>query len=400
MICPNCKKTYNSHQNYCISCGTVLVPETPEEEQNIRKGVFEDIPNVSEEKAPAVSKESERNTDIEENKAFSCDLSNKTAITMKRHSSEKLFSRIMKGTAALVFSLLLFCTSVLVLGTVAGRSLTDRKNIYNAVQSIDLLDIPCSQLGMNAGAYGIPDNATVEEAIAVMTSGSGVDRGNIRRIYEASTMTDFLAEKAAEYGEFLRNGTRPGNITADELKNLLNENVPVISRNTGYTLIESDIDMAYEEIERASASLVLLSASAVENSSAGSYIRLARAYISVPFMAAELILGLAIIVIIALTCRSVTGTLKYTGIPLILSGAASLVMTFMFSMQIGVFSGQTGLSRELIRCASAAVSDNLYRAGGVLLISGILALALSAAADYSAKNRTKVIQLNSAEKVH
>ena len=73
MICPNCKKTYNSHQNYCISCGTVLVPETPEEEQNIRKGVFEDIPNVSEEKAPAVSKESERNTDIEENKAFSCD---------------------------------------------------------------------------------------------------------------------------------------------------------------------------------------------------------------------------------------------------------------------------------------------------------------------------------------
>lgn len=400
MICPNCKKTYNSHQNYCISCGTVLVPETPEEEQNLRKGVLEDIPDVSGEKAAAVSKESEKNTAFEENKAFSGDLSNKTAITMKRHSAEKLFPRILKGAAASVFSLFLFCTSVLVLGTVAGRSLTDRKNIYNAVRSIDLLDIPCSQLGMNVGGYDIPDNATVEEAIAVMTSGSGVDRGNIRRIYEASTLTDYIAEKAAEYGEFLRNGTRPGTITADELKDLLNENVPVINRNTGYTLIESDIDMAYEEIEKASDSLNQLSASSVENSSAGRYIRLARAYISVPFMAAEFILGAAIIVIIALTCRSVTGTLKYTGIPLIVSGAAALVMTFMFSMQIGVFSGQTGLSRELIRCASGAVSDNLYRAGGVLLISGILALALSAAAGYSAKNRTKVIQLNSAEKVH
>lgn len=402
MICPNCKKTYNSHQNYCISCGTVLVPETPEEEQNMRKGVFEDIPSTAEEKAAMTSVEPEKISSVEESKDFSGNFTseNKTAITMKRHSSEKLFSRIMKGTAASVFSLLLFCTSVLVLGTVAGRSLTDRKNIYNAVRSIDLLDIPCSQLGMNVGEYGIPDNATVEEAIAVMTNGSGVDRGNIRSIYEASTITDYLAEKAAEYGEFLRNGTRPGNITADELKNLLNENVPVINRNTGYTLIESDIDMAYEEIERASDSLNLLSASAVENSSAGGYIRLARAYISVPFMAAELILGAVIIVIIAITCKSVSGTLKYTGIPLIVSGAASLVMTFMLSMQIGAFSGQTGLSRELIRCASAAVSENLYRAGGVLLVSGILALALSAAADYTAKNRTKVIQLNSAEKVH
>lgn len=397
MICPNCKKTYNSHQNYCISCGTLLVPETPEEEQNVSKGVFDDVPTAEEKAA-----EPERATAVQEKKELSGEPENenKTAITMKRHSSEKLFSRIMKGAAAGACSVLLFCTAVFVLGTVAGRSLTDRKNIYNAVRSIDLLDIPCSQLGLNMGGYDIPDNATVEEAIAVMTSGSGVDRGNIRSIYEASTVTDYIAEKAAEYGEFLRSGTRPGAITAEELKDLLNENVPIICRNTGYTLLDSDIDMAYDEIEKASDSLSMLSASSVENGSAGGYIRLARAYISVPFMAAELILGGVIIVIIAITCRSVTGTLKYTGIPLVIAGAAALVMTFMFSMQIGAFSGQTGLSRELIRCASAAVSENLYRAGGALLISGLLALAISAAADYNVKSRTKVIRLNTTENAH
>ena len=51
MICPNCKKTYNSHQNYCISCGTLLVPETPEEEQNVSKGVFDDVPTAEEKAA-------------------------------------------------------------------------------------------------------------------------------------------------------------------------------------------------------------------------------------------------------------------------------------------------------------------------------------------------------------
>lgn len=303
-------------------------------------------------------------------------LSEQEAVPVTVKTEEKIAGgkRFARNTAVVLMSVVLFAAITLLLCTYAGRLLTSESTINDAVRNIDLLNIPVSELGViQTEGYNIPSDATVEEAITVMTAGSGITSGNIRRICENSTFRSFLSGIATEYAEYLRNGTQPDKLTAERIKKLLSENLSVINQNTGYPLIDSDIELAYAEIEKSSAAIESLSVSGIESTPAGKYIRLVRALISAPAMIAEAAAVAAAALIIAVTAKKLPKTLKAVGVPCIAAGAAVLILTFLTSMQIGPFSALTGLEREVLKAVTASTAANFYQIGGVLVFAGTAA---------------------------
>lgn len=377
MICPKCRKSYNNRVTYCISCGAQLVPddtdlgEEPAEGEFSAEpadGVFENFPvdggfvrNIS---MPSAAERTECIT--------------KTSLNVKEgRTAAEIGKSVLKKAASVCLSVLLLGISALAFGTVSGRIITDKSCVSAAVRSIDLLSIPADELGLpEVSDFDIPQGATVEEAVTVMTAGSGVTSGNIRRIYENSTLKEFISGIAEEYAEYLRNGTTPDKITSERIKSVFSENISVINSNTGYELSDADIQLAYSEIEQSEKILSELSVSNIENGAAGNYIRTARAYISVPALIAELAAAAVLIALLAAINKNASRVLKFVGIPILAVGAAALAAVFMFSMQIGLFSEFSGLALEVVKGFSEAASGSLYQLGAALFILGGAATAV------------------------
>ena len=123
---------------------------------------------------------------------------------------------------------------ILFFGSCIGRAITDESNAAEAVRNMDILNIPAKELHISAFENDtFSDDSTVGEAIAAMTVGSGVDESNIRRIYERSTVKEFIGNTAAEYAEYIRSGEKPEEVTPEKVKSLLGENISVIFVNNG-----------------------------------------------------------------------------------------------------------------------------------------------------------------------
>ena len=382
MICPKCGKTYTNKVTYCISCGTELVPEeekaaeaAEETETPSADGVFDGIGSESETPRNIMMSSVSPAPEHPEPPKI------KTEMPVKeKHSASEIGKAVLKRTVSACLSALLAASALLGFGTAAARELTDKSVVAQAVRSADLLSVPAKELGIteNSG-FDIPEGATVEEAVAVMAAGSGVDSGNIRRIYESSTLREFISSTAAEYAEYLRSGSQPDKLTAERIKSVFLENLSVISSNTGVDLSESDIELACREIERSGEMLSSISVSSIENGASGKLIRIARAYMSVPVLIAEITAAAVIVILLAIVNKNAVSVLKYAGIPVFIAGAAALAAAFMFSMQIGPFSGLTGLALETVKGLSSAASGSLYRMGGTMLLIGAAAMSVSAA---------------------
>ncbi|MGN0587661.1 MAG: hypothetical protein ACI4JF_10275 [Oscillospiraceae bacterium] len=391
MKCPKCSKIYNNHLKFCISCGTELVPGDNEAVSDNNGGVFDDIPPMpaeqpssAEQVSTAEHQPSMPNSNITisaEDNGFvrnismtsSADKHKMIEIPIRR--KDGICGRALKKVGAAALSLLLFAALGLGTFSSAARALTDKENIRRGIDSINLLDIPFSEMNiLSTDGYEIPQDATLEEAIMVMTAGSGVNSGNIRKIYESSTLKPFLTDIAADYGEYIRSGVQPGKITAAQITSVLKENLSIISAGTGQPLSEADIALACEEIERSSAILEQLSVSGLEMGESGRLIRLVRAFMSVPVIMAELGAAVLVIALMYLLLRSGTKTAQYCGTAALLCGGLVLAFTFLFSMQIGPFSAGSGLISEVLRGASAAVSPLLWRAGVGMAVVGAAAI--------------------------
>lgn len=382
MRCPKCSKIYNNHLKFCISCGTELVPEEDEIISDDNSGVFDDIPPMPMSDTQPSQDKGEQNTTISaQDNGFVRNISltssankhNMIEIPVKR--KDGVCGRALKKAGAAVLSVMLFAALGLGTFSSAARVLTDKENIRRGVDNMNLLDIPFAEMNiLNAEGYDIPQDATLEEAITVMTAGSGVNSGNIRKIYESSTLKPFLTDIAADFGEYVRSGVQPAKITAAQIRSMLAENISIISSGTGQPLSEADIALACAEIERSSAYLEQLSVSGLEAGENGRLVRLARAFMSVPVIIAEFGVAVLVIALTYLLLRSGTKTAQYSGAAALICGGIILAFTFIFSMQIGPFSAGSGLLNELLRGASAAVSPFLWRAGVGMAIVGAAAI--------------------------
>lgn len=361
MICPNCGKTYGSKITYCISCGTALEneKETPEKEMpeaDIQPITVTHSPITDEPQTEAV-------------RSISMTVQSEKTEEKKRSGSAA------RGTFCVLVSVLLYAAMLMFFASSIGRAATNESNIAEAVRNMDILSIPAYELNIEVG--DIPENSTIGEAITAMAVGSGVDGSNIRQIYERSTIKEFIGSTAADYAEYIRSGRKPDEITAESVKSLFGENISVINSNTGIELTQNDIELAYERIELSEEALSVLDISTLEEGETGQFLKVIRAFISVPVIIAELVFSVVAAVFIFVCNKNSVRSMRFCGIPVFLAGLTTALLTFMFSMQLGFFGDISGLKKELAVGIAAAVSENAYQLSIMMMFLGACVLIIA-----------------------
>ncbi len=379
MICPKCGKTYGNKISYCISCGIPLEAEN---------GTHAEIP-TEQEATPITLSPNLFAPDEPLTEPAATVRSISMTSPIERTRQKKAGGGFMRITASALLSVSLFASMILFFGSCIGRAITDESNAAEAVRNMDILNIPAKELHISAFENDtFSDNSTVGEAIAAMTVGSGVDESNIRRIYERSTVKEFIGNTAAEYAEYIRSGKKPEEVTPEKVKSLLGENISVISTNTGVELSDSDIELAYSRIELSKDALASLSAASLEQGKSGTVLKAVRAYLSAPIVLAELIFSAAAVSAVIVINKNKRRAMGFCGTPVFLAGFTAALFTFMYSIQLVIFAVMDVIKKDTAAGISAAVSQNAYQISAAMMFAGLCML-IAARQTKANEQRTK-----------
>lgn len=376
MICPDCGKEYNEKMTCCISCGADLVPYEQETEQTSFRPLIpeaaetEDIPEASgfvrgleghSEYPPPEYPPKEAGKETE----------------TPKHTGTARVSRAVCGIGSFAAAAVMFALIVLTALSAAIRLFTDEKNIAEFASRLDVMSLPAAQTVMLAEYdYEIPADATVQEAIYIMSDGTGLSREDIRRIYENSTMKDFLAARLEEYAGFIRSGDIPEKLTSEMLKEVFSENLSLISSAIGKPLCQYDIDLAFAELDRAEPALEVIAPARIETDLGETPLALLRLLSSLPVMICEAAAAAALLVVLWAINRRGYSVLGWGGGAVLAGGTAALAATFLFDMQVFIPGGR--LVRSAAKCAAEVVTPDMYRLGAGLALLGAVMMIWSA----------------------
>lgn len=369
MICPNCGKEYNEKMTCCISCGTELVPHEQDSEQVCFEPI---IPEAVPEETVlppengfvrGLEGHSEYPPEPEENIEIS--------VPVKKKSSAAAAAR---GIGSFTAATAMFALIILTAASLAIRLITDSEKISRFASRLDVMSLPAAQTVMlTAYDYEISPDATIQEAIFIMSTGTGLTREDIRKIYESSTVQNFLGEQLSGYAEFIREGELPEKLTAEKLKEVFSENISLISDAIGKPLTQHDIELAFAELDRTEPVLEAIAPSRLENVVGEATLTLLRLVSSMPVIIGEGAAAAAMLVVLWAINRKPGKILGWGGAAVFAGGTAVLVTVFLFSVQV-FFSGMDRLVKSVAKCAAEVIAPDIYRFGGTLAVLGAVML--------------------------
>ena len=369
MICPNCGKEYNEKMTCCISCGAELVPHEHNTEQVCFEPIIpEAIPEDSD--IPAVSgfvreleRRSERPPQPEENIEI--------PVPVKKKSSAAAAAR---GIGSFAAAMAMFALIILTAASLTIRLITDSEKISRFTSRLDVMSLPAAQTVMlTAYDYEISPDATIQEAIFIMSDGTGLTREDIRKIYESSTVQNFLSDQLSGYAEFIREGELPEKLTSEKLKEVFSENISLISDAIGKTLTQHDIELTFAELDRTEPVLEAIAPSRLENVVGEATLTLLRLVSSLPVIIGEGAAAAAMLAVLWAINRKPGKILGWGGAAVFAGGSAVLIIAFLFSVQV-FFAGMDRLFKSIAKCAAEVIAPDIYRFGGTLAILGAVML--------------------------
>ncbi len=356
MICPNCGKEYNERMTCCISCGADLVPN--DEVEQVEKADEESlIPKVVPEPVYAMPC------------SYASFESGEITVPLKRRSSSTAAVTLLKIAGSFLTAVLMLALILTSASAVGIRLLTDEEKIEQFAERLDVMALPAAQFSQGAPS-------TVQEAVYAMSEGTGLTRDNIRAIYDRSTAKAFLAAQLVGYADYIRNGAVPEQLTTEQLKDVFEENVPLISDTMGYPLNERDIELACSEIDRAKPLLELLSCENMERTVGRNTLVAVRVFGSVPTIAVTAALALAMVAVFRGINKKSTKALNWGGGTILAGGAIVLAATFLFTAQLP-YSNADRFVQSVLKCACDVISPDMYSIGAVLAVVGGIMLVWS-----------------------
>lgn len=365
MICPDCGKEYNEKMTCCISCGADLVPYEQDSEQTRFDPIIPEADDIP------VTKGFERS--LAGHSEYPPEPEIEIEIPVEKISGTARASRAVCGIGSLAAAVTMFAMIVLAFISASVRLLTDEKNISRFAEQLDVMSLPAAQTVMLAGYdYEIPADATVQEAIFIMSEGTGLTREDIRKIYENSTMRDFLAARLDEYADFIRRGEMPERLTAEKLKEVFSENLSLISGAIGKPLCQHDIDLAFAELDRTQPVLEAIAPAKLENTVGEAPLTLLRLASSAPVLICEAAAAAAMLIVLYAINRRAVSVLSWGGGAALAGGTAALAATFLFDLQVFIPGGR--LVKSVAKCAAEVVAPDMYRFGAGLAIIGAVML--------------------------
>lgn len=372
MICPNCGKEYNEKMTCCISCGAELVPRERDSEQICFDPVLPEA--LPEEKNMPAENGFVRG--LEGHSEYPPEHVETVEIPVPVKSVKKKSSAAAaaRGIGSFAAAVTMFALIILTAASLAIRLITDSEKISRFASGLDVMSLPAAQTVMlTAYDYEISADATVQEAIFIMSNGTGLTREDIRKIYESSTFQAFLAEQLSGYAEFIREGELPEKLTSEKLKEVFSENISLISDAIGKPLTQHDIELAFAELDRTEPVLEAIAPSRLENAVGEVPLTLLRLVSSLPVMIGEGAAAAAMLAVLWAINRKPAKILGWGGAAVFAGGAAVLVTVFLFSAQV-FFSGMDRLVKSVAKCAAEVVAPDVYRFGGTLAVLGAVML--------------------------
>lgn len=374
MICPNCGKEYNEKMTCCISCGAELVPHEHDSEQVCFEPIIPEA--VPEEDIPAASgfvRELEGHSEHppEPVETVEIPVPVRSVSSVRKKSSAAAAAR---GIGSLAAALAMFALIILTAASLSVRLITDSDKISQFTSQLDVMSLPAARTVMlTAYDYEISPDATIQEAIFIMSSGTGLTREDIREIYEGSTVQNFLSTQLSGYAEFIREGELPEKLTAEKLKEVFSENISLISDAIGKPLTQHDIELAFAELDRTEPVLEAIAPSRLENIVGEATLTMLRLVSSLPVIIGEGAAAAAMLVVLWAINRKPGKILGWGGAAVFAGGAAVLITVFLFSVQV-FFSGMDRLVKSVAKCAADVIAPDIYRFGGTLAVLGAVML--------------------------
>ena len=383
MICPNCGKEYNDRMTCCISCGSDLVPydhdfEPTGSEQVSIRSVIPDIKDTETTERAGFIRVVEGHSEypplaspipaVSSAAAFASAAGSDIPLTVKKNTPAVGALRSIGSFAA---AAVMFALIVLTAFSAAVRLMTDSGKISEFADRLDVMNLPVERIA--ASDYEISSDATVQEAVFVMSAGTGLTKEDIRYIYESSTAEDFLASQLNGYADFIRSGEPPEKLTSEKLKEVFSENITLISSAIGKPLSQHDIDLAFAELDRTEPVLEAISPSRIEKMLDSSILTVLRLFCSVPVIIGETAAAAAMLVVLWAINRRPGKVLTWGGGAALAGGVFVLIATFLASAQV-FLSGQDRFVRSIVKCVTEVISPDLYRMGGTLAVLGIVML--------------------------
>lgn len=374
MICPSCGKEYNERMTCCISCGTDLVPCEQETEQR----VFE--PLIPEESYRSVSAAAGNEAGfVREISGHSAapdipedDTRGEIPVPVSAVKPRVSLSGAARFTGSLAVSVLMLAFILIFSAASAVRLATSEVRIARFAESLDVMNLPAADTAIPTEGYGVAEDATVQEAIYVMSGGTGLSREDIRTIYETSTIQSFITAQLTEYAQFVRSGKVPEKLTADKLKSVFSENLGVIDNALGKPLSQHDINLAFSEIESVQPMLDRLSPASLEELLGDGGITALRLLSSMPILIGAAAMAAAMLPLLRAINRKNTDMLRWGGGAALAGGAAVSAVVFLFTVQSAPVGDK--LFRSIAKCAADVISPDMYRIGGVLAVLGAVML--------------------------
>lgn len=372
MICPNCGKEYNEKMTCCISCGSELVPHEHDTEQVCFEAIIpEAVPEeVDLPAAVGFVRELEGHSEYPPEPEETVEIPVPVKSVKKKSSAAAAARGIGSFAAAIAMFALIILTAV----SLSIRLITDSEKISQFTSRLDVMSLPAAQTVMlTAYDYEISPDATIQEAIFIMSTGTGLTRDDIREIYESSTVQNFLSEQLSGYAEFIREGELPEKLTSEKLKEVFSENISLISDAIGKPLTQHDIELAFAELDRAEPVLEAIAPSRLENAVGETTLTLLRLVSSLPVIIGEGTAASAMLVVLWAINRKAGKILGWGGAAVFAGGSAVLITVFLFSVQV-FFSGTDRLVKSITKCAADVIAPDIYRFGGTLAVLGAVML--------------------------
>lgn len=370
MICPNCGKEYNEKMTCCISCGAELVPHEHNSEQVCFEPLIpEAVPEDND--VPAVSgfvRELEGHSEHPPEPEEIIEI----PIPVKSHSASA--GAVIRGAGSLAAALVMFALIILTAASMTIRLITDNEKIAQFTSRLDVMSLPAAQTVMlTAYDYEISSDATIQEAIFVMSNGTGLTREDIRHIYESSTVQNFLNTQLNGYAEFIREGELPEKLTSEKLKEVFSENISLISDVIGKPLTQHDIELAFAELDRTEPVLEAIAPSKIESIVGNATLTMLRLVSSLPVIIGEISAAAAMLIILWAINRKPGKILGWGGAAVFAGGSAVLITAFLFSVQV-FFPNTDRFIKSIAKCISEVITPDIYRFGGTLAALGAFML--------------------------
>lgn len=372
MICPNCGKEYNEKMTCCISCGSELVPHEHDTEQVCFEPI---IPEAVREDA-VIPAESGSVRELEGHSELPPEPEETIVIPVPVRSVKKKSSaaEAARGIGSFAAAMAMFALIILTAASLSIRLITDSEKISQFTSRLDVMNLPAAQTVMlTAYDYEISPDATIQEAIFIMSSGTGLTRDDIREIYESSTVQDFLSKQLSGYAEFIREGELPEKLTSERLKEVFSENISLISDAVGKPLTQHDIELAFAELDRAEPVLEAIAPARLESVLGEATLTMLRLVSSLPVIIGEGAAAAAMMIVLWAINRKPGKILGWGGAAVFAGGSAVLVTVFLFSVQV-FFSGVDRFVKSVVKCAAEVIAPDIYRFGGTLAVLGAVML--------------------------